>query len=218
MKRHATIFIITLAMAYGAFGSMEVQILSKAPPEQTIIDVVGSKTGTVNVQTRNRGAGGVDYRAIAQSFQWNSDQKLNGIGIRIRSTQSEYPWPKDAAQLYVLHIETGEGARLSGKTAVRTYTFSIPGDLIGESGEKYLYISGLDLDLKKGKWYGFQFGPEENSVDLNLRIFFEASDTAFPGHSVHSRQVVPADIDYVENYGKSKDVSFFATVGVSDGQ
>lgn len=177
------------------------------------INVANSGNGTINVQTRNTAAALADYRAIAQSFQWNSSLRLDGIGIWIDPEQSSWAWGSGDVVNYKLHINTGVGANLqTPRTDVATYNIQILGTQISNTGNKYLYISGLDLELNEGQWYGFQLGPDPAGTHTSRRLFFTASDTVFEGNTIAISSPVPFDGQYTNNFGAVKDFTFYTTV------
>ena len=190
------------------------------PPTDAVvaIHVESSGKGVIGVQTRNiegeRDGNLQITRGIGQSFQWNSSDKLHGIGLHLHSDQSKFPWSSHHEQLYLLHISRGHGPELVPPLSkVETFSVLIPGSLISNTGNKYLYFEGLDISLEKGSWYGFQLAPAQDSFSPT-RLFFSASDTDYAGNTTAIRVELsgfPCQGAFTNDFGGAKDFVFFLT-------
>ena len=126
---------------------------------------------------------------------------MDGIGILIATNQSSWAWGTGDSVPYTLFINTGTSNNLATpRTDIATYNFNILGSQISNTGNKYLYISGLDLNLTNGEWYGFQLGPDPAGAITSRRLFFQTSDTAFAGNSLAiNNSPIPFDGQYNNN-------------------
>lgn len=187
-------------------------IVSDIPVENVAINVANTGENVISVQTRNTALGLTDYTGIAQSFQWNSSQKLDGIGLYLNASQAGtgFGWNPEDVVNYTLHIHTGSGAGQTGtRTPIATYTFDILGSDIGNTGDKYVYISGLNLDLPQGQWYGFQLAPTPTGAPSARRLFWDSSNTTFAGNTQNFTTAIPYDGAYTNPFGTVKDFTFF---------
>ena len=190
----------------------DVTIVNNVPTANVIIDVPNSGESILSVQTRNTVLGLTDYVGIAQSFQWNSIGNLDGIGLYLNAAQSGFPWGTGDVVSYTLHIHTGDGAAMGApRNPVATYTLNILGEQISNTGDKYVYISGLDLQMIQGQWYGFQLAPTPTGAPSSRRLFWDSSNTTFAGNTQNFTTAISYDGTYNNPFGSTKDFTFFMT-------
>ncbi|MBU3666055.1 MAG: hypothetical protein FGM15_09310 [Chthoniobacterales bacterium] len=206
------LFLLILAAPLRA--DVTVSTMADMPAENVAI-AVGTEESTMAVNTRNMSNTGGEYKGVAQSFRWNHDGKLTGIGFYLHPDQSNYPWRSHETQSYVLTIHAGDGPSLAAAShePVETLHFTIPGSQISNTGSKWLYLELRGVDLKKNQWYGFQIGPDLGATGTN-RLFFQISNTDYEGNSQAlnlAETPIPAEISYSNNMGQIKDLTFFMT-------
>ena len=187
-------------------------IVHDVPAQNVAINVANTGNNVISVQTRNTVLGLTDYVGIAQSFQWNSIGNLDGIGLYLNAAQSGFPWGTGDVVSYTLHIHTGDGAAMGApRNPVATYTLNILGEQISNTGDKYVYISGLDLQMIQGQWYGFQLAPTPTGAPSSRRLFWDSSNTTFAGNTQNFTTAISYDGTYNNPFGSTKDFTFFMT-------
>ena len=212
------VFQLLFALIFSSplHADVTVSTLTELPTENVAI-AVGSQESVMAVNTRNTlNAEEGNYTGVAQSFQWNNDGKLTGIGLYLHPDQEKFPWRSHESQRYVLHIHSGDGPSMDEGThvPVETFSFTIRGSEISNTGGKWLYLELPGLELKKGQWYGFQIGPDSQATNASLRLFFQISNTDYEGYSQALNLAdteIPAEISYTNNMGGAKDLTFFMT-------
>jgi len=151
------------------------------------VDIYQSDTAGVSLQSRHVSA--KNWRAVAQSFKWESDHALDGIGLRLDSTQPV--WKRD--QQYELIIQELDGYRGVPSALVYRMEFTMQKDWVGPN--RWLYLGVDDLNLEAGQWYGFAVGPtaEDRKGDLVLFVATSGDDAAYARGSAN--QFNPYDPD-----------------------
>jgi len=189
-----------------------VSIVNAVPSQNVAINVSNTGENVISVQTRNTALGLSDYAGIGQSFLWNSAQNLDGIGLYLNAAQSGFSWGGGDVVNYTLYIHSGADASLaSPRSPVATYTFNILGSQISNTGNKYVYLSGLNLALTNGQWYGFQLAPTPTGAPTSRRLFWDASNTVFSGNSQNFNTAIPYNGTFTNPFGSVKDFTFFMT-------
>lgn len=214
MKPPVFQLLFALILAAPLRADVMVSPMTEMPTENVAI-AVGSQESVMAVNARNMLKTGGEYAGVAQSFQWNSNGKLTGIGFYLHPDQAKFPWRSHESQSYVLYIHEGDGPSLpeGSHIPVETFSFTIRGSEISNAGAKWLYLELPGLDLKNGRWYGFQIGPANQATGSN-RLFFQISNTAYEGHSQALNlgdKEIPAETSYTNNMGGAKDLTFFMT-------
>jgi hypothetical protein len=152
-----------------------------------------------------------DYRAVTQSFQWNSPGALLGLGFRLASEQTAFTKP----QTYRLAVYNAQNwtPRSPAGALVFGAEIEMSGKQIpaGAAGS-YLYfdLSGLDVRLAEGGSYLAVLGPDLRRAPIpGQRFFFEASVDSFArGVANQVSTLTPSEVN---GNRFNFDLNFFAT-------
>lgn len=191
--------------AYGS-ASTDLTFYLKAGRAASAAAVVQSNAGGGSVQTRNFYVNLSDWRGVAQTFQWPTEQLLDGIGLRLASNQSA--WSSD--QQYVLVIqEISSGTNLPTGT-VAEIEFTLPHELVVSN--QWLFIDIDNLSLESGRWYGFTLCPADDSVNGTQRAYWATSDDG-NGDGRRGSQFNPSvsGVPKTDAYGNNlyRDLTFY---------
>jgi len=146
-------------------------------PTEHVIVVQSNTAGSLHNQARNRSAGGGDWRAITQTFEWKSDAKLDKIGLYL-ANESGNNWSADQRYLLVIQALNGNSPTLD----VAELEFTLASGNMGAS--QWLCMDLVDdLALANNQWYGFTLCPPLNAVDAGLRSYWATADGGghYPG-------------------------------------
>lgn len=176
MKKTLQIYL-SAALLFGAVASnaaLLVSNTSSVPTENVTINQALFNGGST--QSRNRKGDLSDWRGIQQTFVWNSNNKLDGIGIRVDADQGSFD-PFNDAQQHVLYIQSVNG--LSADTnPIYTATFTLSASQVRTN--EYIYLDLDDVTLVNGYEYGFSLCPVASAAD-SQRIYWSrsADDSAY---------------------------------------
>jgi hypothetical protein len=167
----AGIFIILSGALNGA-----VKLLDEAhvPGAHVVINSEGASTPEgMQVRFTNNN----DYRAVSQSFQWNSNGELRGVGLRLFTGQGAFK----ATQNYMLAIYNAQSwkARSPVGAPVFAAEVELSGSLItAKAGGRFLYfdLADLKIPLVDGNSYVLVFGPDPKRAPVpGQRLAFHIS-------------------------------------------
>lgn len=146
------------------------------------VAILQSNHAGPEIQARNRIANMGDYRAITQTFTWNSLDAFDGIGLYLDSDNATYNnnayWTSGDSQAFLFVIEALEVIPGSGWFPTQTVyqaEFALTGDKVADG--QWLYIDTADVELQNGQIYGFSLSPATNDVNPSLRTYFKTADT-----------------------------------------
>lgn len=163
-------------------------------------------SGSSIVQARNRASNLSDWRAITQTFIWNSNDQFDGIGLYMGAGNDTY-WTEGKSQTYVLVIQKLE-SNLPVSTVLNAELL-LTDDKVSDN--QWIYFDTENVALENGQLYGFSLCPAETSVNSGLRTFWATgSDGLFEGIA---RQYAPnetGDIPKSDSYSSGGGVNDYA--------
>lgn len=172
-----SIFTLCLTAVF-SLGSAQAQIivstLANAPSNTAVLS---NGTEIQSVQARYTAAG--DFRAVTQSFQWNTTNQLDAIGVKISSAQTAngtWTWSANATQAYTLIISSAQNrgaTNMSPMSVVAQYNFTLAAAQVNSTQWLNLDLT-TNLALTNGNWYVWQINPV--AVDAK-RLFLENNNT-----------------------------------------
>ncbi|MFA5687894.1 MAG: hypothetical protein WC959_01895 [Kiritimatiellales bacterium] len=175
-------------------------ILSNPTPDFSKNMAVCQTNQDGNLQTRWTSG---DNRSVTQTFQWKSEDLLDGIGLYMMSSQTT--WVRD--QEYVLIIQEASGATGSAGTVVTNITFTMTRNNV--SANQWLFIDFDNVALTSNQWYGITICPSSNDVAGTVMFWGSYSvDSSLPGTA---QQFNPGDTGLPKSeFGSSnRDLTFY---------
>jgi hypothetical protein len=151
-----------------------------------------------------------DYRAVTQSFQWNSPGGLLGLGFRLAASQTAFARP----QKYLLAIYNAQtwAPRSPVGGPVFGAEIELSGQLVSsKAGGSYLYfdLSGQNVRLAEGGSYVVVIGPDPKQAPISRQsLYLEASvDSLARGIG---NQILAPTLAEVSGNRFNFDLNFFA--------
>lgn len=178
-----TIILCLLSVMYAQAGVV-ISNPAGVPAENVVISQP-DHSGSSVVQARNRASNLSDWRAITQTFYWNTDAQFDGIGFYMGAGNDLY-WTEGASQTYVLVIQ-----KLSAnepESTVLTAEFQLTADKVTDN--QWIYFDTENVALENGQLYGLSLCPEEYSVNSVLRTFWATGSEGFMLEGI-ARQYAP---------------------------
>lgn len=193
--------VVALLLATTTHAALVVTNLTSVPVNNVLLDQPSSAGNS----TQSRYLNSTSWRGIQQTFVWNSDEKLEGIGIRVDEDQDDID-PFTTDQEHVLYIQSVNGTAAS--TTVYTATFTLTDALVNEG--EYVYLDIDDLALSNGAGYGFSICPVTNAIDGDQRIYWSRSADDDAYSSGVAAQFDPSAGLPDSTYGdQNQDLAFF---------
>ncbi|MDR0901219.1 MAG: hypothetical protein LBM92_00420 [Opitutaceae bacterium] len=191
-KKSIPLLVVSLALLSAANAQSVSSV--RTPPASAVINqplAFKGAGGDNGVQARYRtGAafpGGADYRGLLQSFTWNSDGRLAGVGYLLSDDQNKTEaYSLDVRQDFVLDVQQ---LAASGPPVVETTVAAVKLTLepkIIKAG-RYIYIKfDQPLELARGKTYGLNLRPVDGRTPANRLILAFSGFAKTGGHGVVS--------------------------------
>ncbi|MBU3666514.1 MAG: PEP-CTERM sorting domain-containing protein [Chthoniobacterales bacterium] len=160
--------------------TITVSTLSNAPTNSTL-----SSIGTQATTVQGRYFATNDFRGVAQSFQWNTSNALDAIGVKVSptNTTSGWAWSNSTTQAYTLIISStpnGRGSNnMSPMSVVGQYSFTLTAAQVNSTSWLNLDLD-TNLSLTNGNWYVWQINPV--AIDSQKRLFLENNTTQDVGN------------------------------------
>lgn len=166
-------------------ASLIIQVVPSLAQEVSSLPAIPESGINIRIDSENRIESEVssrftndsDLRGLAQTFVWNSQSALTGIGIKVGSG---IDWKRfSSPQPYALDIQELDGS-LAGRRVQQTLA-TLPVVITPEAvvpGE-YLFIAFPEpILLENGKSYGFHLRPTEVNPRSWLFVLMTSSDTS----------------------------------------
>jgi hypothetical protein len=151
-----------------------------------------------------------DYRAVTQSFQWNSPGELLGLGFRLAASQPAFARPQN----YLLAIYNAQNwaPRSPVGGPVFAAEIELSGQLVSsKAGGSYLYfdLSGQNVRLAEGGSYVAVLGPDPKQAPIPRQsLFLEASVDSL-ARGIGNQILAPTLVE-VSGNRFNFDLNFFA--------
>ncbi len=161
-----------------------------------------------------------ERRGLSQTFTWNVESPLTGIGVKIAPDEKKrFSTPQN----YIVDVQelTDTHSDRSVKATIASVPFLLTPDSVVT--DAYLYLRFLKpLSLEKGRAYGFHLRPMEVNPKNWLFVFINGEDAGgHPGYSGGVGSHTPGEF-YKEGdrYGKEPvgrrlDLTFFTTTAAA---
>ncbi|RRJ94885.1 PEP-CTERM sorting domain-containing protein [Opitutaceae bacterium TAV4] len=154
-----------------------------------------------------------NQRSLDQTFIWNSDLNMSGLGLLVAADQNTVSGKRfTTSQSYYLDIQRLDDSNSSRKVeeTIITVQFTLTTDLV-RAGH-YLYIAfTTPLSLTNGTAYGFNLRPGEivnaNAVSIDLTAVPYADGAGGQGGTV---SILANGTAYTKS-GSNYDFAFFTT-------
>lgn len=151
--------VIVIVAHVGPASSQEVSSLQSIPDAGVNIRVESPENQIEN-EVSARFTNESDLRGLAQTFVWNSDSGLSGIGIKIGNGMDGKQF--FSAQTYTLDIQELNGSVVGRRVVETIASLSVVIDSDAVVPGEYLFIALPEpILLEDGKSYGFHLRPAE---------------------------------------------------------
>ena len=204
MKKYI-VWSVLFAVACGARANVVLSNPGSVPAENVPVSQLNSAGS--NQQARNRFGNLSDWRGISQTFQWNSPDNLDGIGLHFANQQGDFAWSSTSTQTYVLAVQAVGAGNIPGATVAQV-EFELTGDKV--AANQWLYMDIDDLGLSSGGWYGFTLCPASTAVNGALRTFWDMADSGdyYGGRGSQWNPTV-SGLPKTDAYGSQGDFTFY---------
>lgn len=211
--------LLSLASGVTAHAVIVSSLVSKDLPQDSV-NIVSSLSGAaISDGTTARYQSESSQRSITQTFVWNSDDGMTGLGLLISANQNSVSGQNfTTTQSFALDIQELDDASYPRKVksggTITAVTFNLTVSLV-QAGQ-FLYIQfDTPLALENGKSYGFNFRPTE-MVAANA-VAIERASVAYTG-GVCNQTVSVSTIADGAAYGNNSNLSyaFFTTAAIPE--
>lgn len=166
MKKSGWIVFCAVLICAGVQAEVLLSNPASVPADNVALSQLQSG-GTI-VQARNLASDLSNWRAITQTFFWNSLEDFEGIGLYMDTGNESY-WTGSSIQAYTFIIQELDDSTLPIETVFEV-EFELTGDKVADG--QWLYIDTDSVALEFGKRYGFTLAPAETAVSGALRTFW----------------------------------------------
>ncbi len=201
---------LPLVAATTASAQIIVSNVASAPGENVTINQALFDAST-SVQVRDQAG---SARSVSQTFTWNSDLALDGVGFRFASTQDAYDGVnEDRTWRIDIQLISGNG-RLSAATITETVAslaFTLTPASVNPNSYVYLdFVS--NLDLVNGATYGMSIHAVEEKTPFQRLFFNRSTDSTSYTGGVAAQQSYFGSAPYSGTYGGlGYNLTFFMT-------
>jgi hypothetical protein len=202
--RKASIYLCGVLFTMGAKADLVITNLTAAPEtSQVVISQLSTNGATFG--TRNRSNIANDWRSIGQTFAWNSDQAMDGIGFYLSSAT----WT-GGDQEYVLVVQSLNAS--SVPTGV-VYQAEVLMTAVKVQAGQWMYFDTDNLALQNGGLYGVTLCPTEvtGAVSNNILQWASGADeSAYAGGTgTLFNPSGKGGIPTTTSYGSARDLTFY---------
>lgn len=204
---------IPLAFFFLSLTARALTVSSTALLPTSGVNINNSDGRSVGLQARYTKAD--DQRSLGQTFIWNSDLTMSGLGLLIAADQGSDGKKFTTAQSYYLDIQKLDNS-YSSRTVQETITtvqFTLTTDLVNPG--KFLYVTfTTPLSLTNGTAYGFNLRPGEMISNNVLAIDQSAVDYLNGVAGANTTSIIPNGTAYAKS-GSGYDLTFFTTTAAA---
>ena len=184
-RLHHLIFAVGLvgagvpAQGQGQGGQPEratARAVGEVPAEANIVqDRAADPSAAVQTRWRSLADGGEsDNRGAVQSFRWDRDAAMAGIGFGVSTQQGDLdPLPGPQPYVLDLHEVDPDSQRTEAVRLVRTFSLELaPEHLTGDGERTYLHLTFPEpVDLTSGRTYAAHLRPADGEASALHRVF-----------------------------------------------
>ena len=205
-----------------AAGRVQPEAVSEVPADANIVqEQTGDPSATVQTRWRSLADGGKsDNRGAVQSFRWDRDAPMTGIGLGVSTQQGDLdPLPGPQPYRLDLHEVDPDSPRTLTVRLVESFDLLLgPEHLTGDDERTYLQLTFPEpVPLIQGRSYAVHLRPTDGEGSDLHRVFLLRSGEDDPYAEGVGNQTDASPRDGGDEFGARRyDLVFFTTAAADE--